>query len=468
MIDTAPQHDVRVDPATGSLRIEALSLDDLRVTTECRYWSTGRRGEPVDLAVLAEADLSAFVVQAMAIGAGAMTAAAGVEQQYGIEALVAEVEQRSTKAAADAAHRTSAAVAQATSALTTASDQAKTAVVEAGTTARRAFTESVDAARVELAGQITALLGGDEPQLMVRLQPMLEKFSTGLQERATSQTTSLIEKVARQFDPADPASPMAQQMRALTETQNDHANVAGEQLRALTEKLDELGRTVTVRRATDLALARTPVKGATYEDQVHPVMAMIAAGLGDEYVVTGNVTGLRTRSKKGDGVISVPDTDARVVIEMTDSPRDGWTAYLREAEENRGAQASLGLIKSAAQAPGDGLVSLGPRRIVMAFDPEVDDPQLLRCVVQLLRLAAQAAAARVDSGEIATADELIAEAMTTVDRIGKIKKASGQIRANAGTIDTEADGVKTELLRQLSQARTALAGVHADRHDDVA
>lgn len=468
MKDTTLEHDVRVDPATGTLRIEAMRLDDLRVTTECRYWSTGRRGEPVGLASLAEVDLSAFVVQAMAIGASAMTAAAGVDQQYGIEALVAEVEQRSTKAAVDAAHRTSEAVTQATSALTTASDQAKTAVVEAGTTARRAFAESVDAARVELAGQIATLLGGDEPQLMLRLQPMLEKFSAGLQERATNQTTSLIEKVARQCDPADPTSPMAQQMRTLTDTQNNHAKVAGEQLHTLTEKLDELSQTVAVRRATDQALARTPVKGATYEDQVHPVLSMIATGLGDEYVATGTVTGLRTRNKKGDGVISVPDTDARVVIEMTDSPRNGWTAYLREAEENRGAQASLGLIKSAVQAPGDGLVSLGPRRIVMAFDPEVDDPQLLRCVIQLLRLAAQAAAARVDSGEIATADELIAEAMTTVDRIGKIKKSAGLIRSNAGTIDTEADAVQTELMRQLSQARTALAGVHADRHEDVA
>lgn len=467
-MNSTPIHHVHVDPATGTLRIEALGLDDPRVTTECRYWSTGRRGEPVDLAVLAAADLSAFVVQAMAIGASAMTSAAGIEQQYGIEALVAEVEQRSTKAAADAADRTTDAVTQATSALTKASDQAKTAVVEAGTTARRAFAESVDTARVELAGQITALLGGDEPQLMIRLQPMLEKFSTSLQERATSQTTAMIDKVARQFDPADPASPMAQQMRALATTQNDHAKVAGEQLRALTEKLDELGRSVAVRRATELALSRTTAKGATYEDQVHPVLSMIATGLGDEYVATGNVTGLRTRSKKGDGVLSVPDTDARVVIEMTDSPRDGWTAYLREAEENRGAQASLGLIKSAAQAPGDGLVSLGPRRIVMTFDPDVDDPQLLRCVIQLLRLAALAAAARVDSGEIATADELIAEAMTTVERISKIKKAAGAIRSNAGTIDTEADGVQTELIRQLSQARTALAGAHADRHDDVA
>lgn len=103
----------------------------------------------------------------------------------------------------------------------------------------------------------------------------------------------------------------------------------------------------------------------------------------------------------------------------------------------------------------------------MAFDSEVDDVQLLCCVIQLLRLAAEAASARVDHEEVATADELIAEAMATANRIGKIRTSAGQIRTAATTIDTEADSLRTELVRQLSQARTALAGV-VQVHDDVA
>ncbi len=462
------QSGVRVDAGTGALVIEALHLDDPRVMTESRYWSTGRRGEPVDLETLATVDLSAFAVQAMTIGASAMTAAAGVEQSYGIEALVAEVEKRSTRAAVDAADRTTAAVTQATTALEKASEQAKRAVVDAGSTARRAFTESVEAARTELAGQIAALVGGDEPQLLLRLQPVLESFSRSLQERAVSQTSTLIDKVARQFDPADPASPMAQQMRALAETQAGYATTAAENQRALTEKIEELGRNLSHRKATELALARTTAKGATYEDQIHDLMAAIAAGLGDEYVETGTVSGLRTRSKKGDGVLTVADSDARVVLEMTDSARTGWGDYLRQAEENRGAQASLGLIRSASQLSGNSVLTLGPRRIVMAFDPEVDDVQLLRCVVQLLRLSAQTATVRVDNGEIDTATELIAEALITVDRIGRIQKSAGQIRLSATSIDTEAGALRTELVRQLTHARTALAGVTAGRRDDVA
>jgi hypothetical protein len=196
--------------------------------------------------------------------------------------------------------------------------------------------------------------------------------------------------------------------------------------------------------------------------------AFIAAGLGDEYAETGNVVGLRTRSKKGDGVLAVPGGEARLVVEMTDSPRSVWSDHLKEAEDNRGAQASLGLVRSAAQLPGGPILTLGPRRVVMAFDPETDDVHLLRCVVQLLRTSALAAAARVGDGQVSIADERIAAAVQTLERIGKIRKYAGQVKASAASIENEAETLLTELNLLLTQARTALAGVVAAVRDDVA
>lgn len=156
-----------------------------------------------------------------------------------------------------------------------------------------------------------------------------------------------------------------------------------------------------------------------------------------------------------------------MVVEMTDSPRTGWSAYLEEAEGNRGAQASLGLVRSAGQLPGGPILTVGARRVVMAFDPDTDDVHLLRCVVQLLRLAAVSAAARVQSGELAIADERIAVALQTLDRIGKIRRHAGQIKASALTIDVEAESLQAEFTRLLAQARTALGAVSVVC-DDVA
>lgn len=261
---------------------------------------------------------------------------------------------------------------------------------------------------------------------------------------------------------------MAQQMRSYAENQASHAAAAAEQQRLLTDKLDALAASVQVAKATQVVLAKSTAKGATYEEQVHPWLAEIAAGLGDEYVQTGNVVGLRTRNKKGDGVLAVTGTDACVVVEMTDSPRTTWAAYLREAEDNRGAQTSLGLVRTSEQLAGGPIITLGSRRVVMAFDPEHDDLHLLRCVVQVLRMSAMAAAARVDSGELTTADEHLTVALATLDRIGRIRKCAGQIRTHASTVDVEAESLQTELARLLAQARTALAGAIPRERDDVA
>lgn len=381
---------------------------------------------------------------------------------------MAEVEKRSTQASISAAERTERAVVEASSLLARASEEVKKTVVDAGATARASFTESAASASKDLGAKIAALVGGDESQLLLQLQPLLETFSRSLEERTATQTSALIEKVTRQFNPADPASPMALHMRAIAETQAQNAAEGAAQQRGIGEKLEALTAGLTAVKATELALARTAAKGATYEEQLHGFLAEIAAGLGDEYVETGNVVGLRTRSKKGDGLLSVPGTEAQLVIEMTDSPRTNWTSYLKEAEDNRGAQASLGLVRSSAQLSGGPILTLGPRRVVMAFDPDTDDVYLLRCVVQLLRMSAVSAAARVQNGEVNIADERLASALQTLERIGKIRKCVGQIKASATTADTEAESLLTELTRLLNQARTALAGAGigaALRHD---
>jgi hypothetical protein len=96
-------------------------------------------------------------------------------------------------------------------------------------------------------------------------------------------------------------------------------------------------------------------------------MRDIAGGLGDEYSDTSDVPGRLTRCKKGDGVLSVEDGVARVVLEMSDSPRAGWAEYLEEAERNREAGASLGLVRTAAQNKDRSIRVLGRRRMGERF-----------------------------------------------------------------------------------------------------
>ncbi|WP_136625666.1 hypothetical protein [Mycobacterium innocens] len=116
---------------------------------------------------------------------------------------------------------------------------------------------------------------------------------------------------------------------------------------------------------------------------------------------------------------------ARVVIEMTDSPRDKWSEYFDEAERNRHAAASLGLVRTPTQNGGRSIRVLGPRRIVLAFDPESDNPELLQTAVMMLRASALAATARKGAHQTATAEEKITEAMAQLEKIDEVKKGGG-------------------------------------------
>lgn len=290
---------------------------------------------------------------------------------------------------------------------------------------------------------------------------MLATFGRDLDDRAAQQTTALIDKVIRQFDPADPTSTMAKHNLELSRQQVGLRDTLEKNHRALEAKVDELtGALRATRAAAEATTASiTTLKGESYAQNIHRLMAKIAAGLGDEYGDSGAVPGAILRNKKGDGVLAVDGGAVKVVLEMTDSRRTTWNSYLDEAERNRGAAASLGLVRTPDQLGGNGMQTFGARRIVLAFDPDTDDPTVLRTAIQLLRLSAIAASSRQDSGEMETAQEKIAEAIGLLSRIDEIKRLANLVTANGNKIDKEADVIRSSFDRLLGQAQRALAGV---------
>jgi len=195
-------------------------------------------------------------------------------------------------------------------------------------------------------------------------------------------------------------------------------------------------------------------------------MEEIAAGLGDEYADMGGATGSIQRLKKGDGVLTVAGGEARVVIEMHDSS-DGriWNDYLDEAERNREAAASIGIVRNPVQNKGQTVRVLGARRVVLAFDPAADDSDLLRTVIQLMRVSALAASSRRDVEGLEIAEEQIRAALALIDRVNTIRRASGSIRRGTEVIDKECNTVQTGVTTHPGPALDALAGVAMEAID---
>jgi hypothetical protein len=457
------------DSSGPAVIIHDLTVNHPAVCSEAARWSTGQRGPAVGADDLVGVDLSVFVTQAMAVGAQAIAAAGGVQDTYNLEQLVSDVGNRTTESSTKAAEATTAVVKSASEGMQKASTDARKAIGEAGDMARKSFGETVESARKDLREEINRLVGGDNPELVARLAPLLDTFGRDMNDRVAKQTGELFDKAAKQFDPDDPTSPMAKHRRELQGQQEVLTATVVKNHKELADKVEQLTTAVKVAgAAADAASAIakvTPIKGDTYASSIHRVMQQIAAGLGDEYTDTGSVTGVLPRCKKGDGLLTVNGGEAHVVLEMTDSVRAKWNDYLDEAERNREATASLGLVRELSQNEGQSIRALGSRRIVMVFDPTNDDAGLLRTVVQLLRVGAIAASSRRDSEGLETAEERITEAQEMLKKVDLIRKASGSIRKNADAIDRECNAVQTGVDRLLSQALDALAGVAIELAD---
>lgn len=452
------------DPSLPAVVIEHLALTDSEVVTEARRWSTGRRGATVAAAEMGEADLSVFVTQAMAVGARAIAGAGSAQDTFDLERLVTEVGTKTVESSAQAAQATATAAAGAAETMSKAADAARKAIAEAEAATRKDFAETVAVSTKALRDEVERLVGGDNPELLAKLGPVLTTAGRTMSEQALEQTDKLLTKVSRQFDPADPTSPFAKQAAALADQQKAMTASMDKNHLALVSKVDELSTAVKVQKAAQEAAATTAslttLKGGTFETEVGAVMESIAAGLGDEYAETGRVAGTTRRCFKGDGVLTVGGGQTRVVVEMHDS-FDGriWNDYLEISERNREAAASIGIVRSAAQNKGQTIRVVGPRRVIVAFDPTCENADLLRTVVQLVRTAAIAASSRRDVEGLETAEESIQAAIGLLEGINRIRKASGSVRKSADSIDKECNTVQTGITRHLGVALDALSGV---------
>lgn len=450
------------DESGSRVVIEGLVIAESDVVGEARHWLSGERGQRCDdPARLADADLTKFATEALALGAKALSLTAQTTETRALERMLKDVGDKTAEATRQASEATAVATKSATETVSKAAADATKAITNADETTRKHLADAVASTKKDLLAETRRLFGGESPELLERLQPVLDKFAVTLEKQVQTSASELLAKATKQLDPSDPASPMAKHTAALAQQQEQFTKQIEKGQAELAAKVGDLATALKVQEAKASLAKVTPIKGLPFEDQIHALMSDIAAGLGDEYLDTTTKTGLVPRSKKGDGVLSIASASARVVIEMTDSSRANWGEYFDEAERNRGASASLGVVRSADQNGGHSIRVLGQRRVVIAFDPNKDDTEVLRTVALLLRTVAIAAALRTGEAEIDTAEEKIGEAVTQLAKIDSIKTTAGSIQKGAAKIENECTAITTAIRRLLDQALVALAGHEA-------
>ncbi|MBK8468231.1 MAG: hypothetical protein IPL45_00080 [Actinomycetales bacterium] len=209
----------RFDPKAGAVVITDLRVTDQTVATEALRWSSGRRGVAVRAEEMVGVDLGGFVTQALTVGAYAIASAGGAQDTFELERLVADVAARTEASSTQAAAVTGSAVKAAAESVTKATDDVRKAFADAGNSTRAAYAETVRTTTETLRADVQRIFGGESPDLLSKLAPVLESVGRKIGDDALKQTDELLRKVGRQFDPADPTSPFAKQAKTLAEQQ---------------------------------------------------------------------------------------------------------------------------------------------------------------------------------------------------------------------------------------------------------
>ena len=200
--------------------IEHLDISDRDVYREAQRWTTGERGPIVDDPdLLAAADLTNFVTEAMHIGAHALSATGQARDSRALDQMLKDVGDKTADSTAKAAEATRQAVKDASEVVTNAADAAKKAFSEADTRTRKELTAAIDSAKKDLNSEMRKIFGGEHPEILDRLQPLLDSFAANLDKKANAGTSELLAKAAKQFDPTDPTSPMAKHAAELRASQ---------------------------------------------------------------------------------------------------------------------------------------------------------------------------------------------------------------------------------------------------------
>ncbi len=248
--------------------------------------------------------------------------------------------------------------------------------------------------------------------------------------------------VREQFDPSNPASPLAR---------------LGD---AVERRFDELRDTVIRGQAARAQADLTPRKGFEYEDVIEERLRAFAAGIGGAIVERTSMEGglLRSDSKVGDFLLHLDD-GVRIVVEAKNTDRisvggkEGMLGVLDRAMANRQADAAICVSAAEAYPTEVGSFSVHGKRVLC-----VDDGSgvLLAVAIRLLRslVAAEATHAGLD---LAAVEDRVQRIRGLATRFSGAKSTLTKIAGSVADVQHVLDDIRTDLLDHTAELGAALS-----------
>jgi hypothetical protein len=300
----------------------------------------------------------------------------------------------------------------------------------------------------DFASSLAELTGGENSPIREGIQKQLDasskKLTDDFDRMARGQKTDMF----KMLDMNNPESPLKR---------------VSEDLHAMAVVVSEVRDQVKQNEVVGELMSETTKGGDIYEVEAIKAMQVIAGWAGDDCLAVGNVTGRIPKSKKGDGVVDLrvgATVFARIAVECKDSnlTKTEWIKEAEGSKANRAATGFIGLCKSQDDMPGKNrMVVLDAQSIVLAYDPQKDDPQVLHLVYQVVKLNTLRATGNLEDLDMASINKQLEDALAALKKFDNISKQASAIENSVKSIRKEASEIRELMTDNIAAVRKAIA-----------
>lgn len=240
----------------------------------------------------------------------------------------------------------------------------------------------------------------------------------------------------------------------------------------VTDKIDAVNAKIEAINTKRQIIMNSTKKGLPFEDSVFEVLAQIATASADEAIKTGQTSGLIKNCKKGDVTVSVNKLASRghnvnIVFEAKSMAmsRDEWRKELNLAMTNRAAEISVAVVQTVDQMPNKSRTSIQDnQQLMVAFDPEFDDPAVLACIYNVAKAYAVSRSLEGTQVNFKVIQEAVQQLQFSISDLESIEGALKTSHKALEKIDSARINIKGTIQNQ-SQRLSSLIGCNLQSED---
>ena len=232
------------------------------------------------------------------------------------------------------------------------------------------------------------------------------------------------------------------------------------------DEIEKIKDELVAEEAAEEVREQTRFRGFDFEEQVEKILEELVDQTSNQVRDTSQETGAKGSSKKGDFVITLGETDQRIVVEAKNGAFNGTVEdEMDEAIENREADYGIFVASSIEYLPRTRLgwfSEVDQNFVVVALSGEDDEeiePRFLKFAYHWART--RAILSYVEIGDDIDSERIKAELDSITDAIGSfstIRSKCTTLESSVGDIRSELNGIEDDVTSSITQLEAELGG----------